>query len=33
VIVVPITIAGLILMVVRYGGLSKLRSARAEARN
>jgi glycosyltransferase 2 family protein len=32
VIVVPITIAGLILMVVRYGGLSKLRSARAEAR-
>ena len=33
VIVVPITIAGLILLVVRYGGLSKLRSARAEARN
>jgi uncharacterized membrane protein YbhN (UPF0104 family) len=33
VIVVPITLVGLILMVVRYGGLSKLRSARAEARN
>jgi hypothetical protein len=33
VIVVPITLAGLILMVARYGGLSKLRSARAEARN
>jgi uncharacterized membrane protein YbhN (UPF0104 family) len=33
VIVVPITLLGLILMVVRYGGLSKLRSARAEARN
>jgi glycosyltransferase 2 family protein len=29
VIVVPITIAGLILMVVRYGGLKKLREARA----
>jgi uncharacterized membrane protein YbhN (UPF0104 family) len=33
VIVVPITLLGLVLMVVRYGGLSKLRSARAEARN
>lgn len=33
VIVVPITIAGLILMVVRYGGLAKLRSARTEARS
>lgn len=33
VIVVPITIAGLILMVVRYGGLAKLRSVRAEARS
>ncbi|HWK27746.1 MAG TPA: lysylphosphatidylglycerol synthase transmembrane domain-containing protein [Solirubrobacter sp.] len=33
VIVVPITIAGLILMVIRYGGLAKLRSVRAEAKN
>jgi hypothetical protein len=33
VIVVPITLAGLVVMVARYGGLSKLRSARAEARN
>ncbi len=33
VIVVPITVAGLILMVARYGGLSKLRAARAEARS
>lgn len=31
VVVVPITILGLILMVVRYGGLSNLRTARAEA--
>jgi uncharacterized membrane protein YbhN (UPF0104 family) len=31
VIVVPITIAGLILLVARYGGLSNLRAARAEA--
>jgi hypothetical protein len=30
VVVVPITILGLVLMVVRYGGLSKLRGARAE---
>ena len=29
VIVVPITLAGLVLMVVRYGGLAKLREARA----
>ncbi len=33
VIVVPITVAGLILMVARYGGLSNLRAARAEARS
>ena len=33
VIVVPITLLGLILLVARYGGLSKLRSARAEARS
>jgi uncharacterized membrane protein YbhN (UPF0104 family) len=33
VIVVPITILGLILLGARYGGLSKLRSARAEARS
>jgi uncharacterized membrane protein YbhN (UPF0104 family) len=33
VIVVPITILGLILLAARYGGLSKLRSARAEARS
>ena len=33
VIVVPITLLGLVLMVTRYGGLSKLRSARAEARS
>jgi uncharacterized membrane protein YbhN (UPF0104 family) len=32
VIVVPITLLGLILMVTRYGGLKKLRSARAEAK-
>ena len=32
VIVVPITIAGLILLVARYGGLKNLRAARAEAR-
>ena len=32
VIVVPITLLGLILMVTRYGGLKKLRAARAEAR-
>ena len=31
VIVVPITVAGLILLVARYGGLSNLRAARAEA--
>jgi uncharacterized membrane protein YbhN (UPF0104 family) len=31
VIVVPITLLGLILMVTRYGGLKKLRSARADA--
>ena len=30
VIVVPITVAGLILLVLRYGGISKLRLARAE---
>jgi glycosyltransferase 2 family protein len=29
VIVVPITLAGLALLVTRYGGLGKLRSARA----
>jgi uncharacterized membrane protein YbhN (UPF0104 family) len=33
VIVVPITVAGLILLVARYGGWSKLRAARAEARS
>ena len=33
VVVVPITLLGLILMVARYGGLSKLRAARAEARS
>jgi len=33
VVVVPITLLGLILMVTRYGGLSKLRVARAEARS
>ena len=33
VVVVPITLLGLILMVTRYGGLSKLRAARAEARS
>ena len=33
VIVVPITFSGLILLVARYGGLKKLRSARAEARS
>ena len=32
VIVVPITLLGLILMITRYGGLKKLRSARAEAK-
>ncbi len=32
VIVVPITVLGLILMITRYGGLKKLRSARAEAK-
>jgi uncharacterized membrane protein YbhN (UPF0104 family) len=32
VIVVPITVAGLILLVARYGGLSRLRGARAAAR-
>ena len=31
VIVVPITVAGLILLAARYGGLSNLRAARAEA--
>ena len=31
VIVVPITLAGLVLLVTRYGGWSKLRAARAEA--
>jgi glycosyltransferase 2 family protein len=31
VIVVPITVAGLILLAARYGGLSNLRSARAAA--
>jgi uncharacterized membrane protein YbhN (UPF0104 family) len=30
VIVVPITLVGLILLVVRYGGIAKLRLARAE---
>jgi hypothetical protein len=30
VIVVPITLVGLILLIVRYGGISKLRLARAE---
>ena len=33
VIVVPITILGLILLVVRYGGIKNLRAARAEARS
>ncbi len=33
VIVVPITLLGLILLVVRYGGLKNLRTARAEARS
>jgi glycosyltransferase 2 family protein len=33
VIVVPITVVGLILLVARYGGWSKLRAARAEARS
>jgi hypothetical protein len=33
VIVVPITLVGLILLVARYGGWSKLRAARAEARS
>jgi uncharacterized membrane protein YbhN (UPF0104 family) len=33
VIVVPITLAGLVLMIARYGGLKHLRSARAEARS
>ena len=33
VIVVPITLVGLILLVTRYGGWSKLRAARAEARS
>jgi uncharacterized membrane protein YbhN (UPF0104 family) len=33
VIVVPITVVGLILLVVRYGGLKNLRAMRAEARN
>jgi glycosyltransferase 2 family protein len=33
VIVVPITLAGLILLVARYGGLSRLRGARAAARS
>jgi uncharacterized membrane protein YbhN (UPF0104 family) len=33
VIVVPITVVGLILLIARYGGLSKLRAARAEARS
>src|SRR3954452_13750196 len=32
VIVVPITLLGLILMITRYGGLKKLRSARADAK-
>jgi len=32
VIVVPITLLGLILMITRYGGLKKLRSARAQAK-
>jgi len=31
VIVVPITLVGLVLLVTRYGGISKLRAARAEA--
>jgi len=31
IIVVPITLVGLVLLVTRYGGLSKLRAARAEA--
>jgi hypothetical protein len=31
VIVVPITVVGLILLAARYGGLSNLRAARAEA--
>jgi len=33
VIVVPITVLGLILLVVRYGGIKNLRAARAEARS
>ena len=33
VIVVPITLLGLILLVVRYGGIKNLRAARAEARS
>ena len=33
VIVVPITLVGMILLVVRYGGLKNLRAARAEARS
>ena len=32
VIVVPITLVGLVLLVARYGGLGRLRTARAEAR-
>jgi uncharacterized membrane protein YbhN (UPF0104 family) len=32
VIVVPITLFGLVLLVLRYGGIGKLRAARAEAR-
>jgi hypothetical protein len=30
VVVVPITLVGLILLVARYGGLKRLRAARAE---
>ena len=29
---IPITIVGFVLLVVRYGGLSRIRAARAEAR-
>ena len=31
VLIVPITIAGFVLLVMRYGGLSRLRQARAQA--
>jgi len=33
IIVVPITLVGLVLLATRYGGLSRLRMARAEARS